>query len=202
MFDEERISRILSAAYERRDSVLLETDGFEILRALGFKTCPSIFVRDAQEARAADWNSFSGDKVVVKVVSPDILHKSDVGGVAIVANDREAIASTIEAMAARLRGKQSGRFHVSTSSSLTTPRSAENYCSVCAARTTLVPSSLSAPAASTQSFWLRISSRVAIVAILSCELAESDRGPGAVRPGQTRNRIDNSFTATTEFVLP
>ena len=69
MFDEKRIAGILSAAYERRASILLETDGFEILKALGFKTCQSKFVRSAQEARGADWNSFSGNKVVVKVVS-------------------------------------------------------------------------------------------------------------------------------------
>lgn len=112
MFDEKRISQILSAAFERRDSILLETDGFEILRALGFKTCASRFVRDAQEARDAVGNSFSGDQVVVKVVSPDILHKSDVGGVAIVANEPEAIALTIEAMALRLRGNNLAGFTV------------------------------------------------------------------------------------------
>ena len=112
MFDEKRIAGILSAAYERRASILLETDGFEILKALGFKTCQSKFVRSAQEARGADWNSFSGNKVVVKVVSPDILHKSDVGGVATVANEREAIASTIEAMAARLHANKLAGFTV------------------------------------------------------------------------------------------
>jgi len=112
LFDEKRIAGILSAAYERRASILLETDGFEILRALGFNTCPSRFVRSAQEARVADWSSFSGNKLVVKVVSPDIMHKSDVGGVATVANEREAIASTIEAMAVRLRGNNLAGFTV------------------------------------------------------------------------------------------
>jgi len=110
--DEKRIAGILSAAYERRDVFLLETDGFEILTALDFKTCQSRFVRNAQEARAVGWNMLSGDKVVVKVVSPDILHKSDFGGVAVVANERDTIAATIEAMAARLRGKDLAGFTV------------------------------------------------------------------------------------------
>ena len=113
MSDEKRIARILSAAYKRREYTLLETGGFEILRALGFKTCPSVFVLDAREARNADWSSISGDKVVVKVVSPEILHKSDVGGVVIVANERETIALAIEAMSIRLRGNNLTGFTVS-----------------------------------------------------------------------------------------
>lgn len=113
MFDQQTISRVLSVAGERGAGVLLEAEGFEILRALGFKTCPAIFIRDAQEARNTSWHSFTGDKVVVKVVSPDILHKSDVGGVAVVANDCAAIATTIEAMAARLHASNLAGFSVS-----------------------------------------------------------------------------------------
>ena len=46
----------------------------------------------------------TGDKVVVKVVSPEILHKTDVGGVAIVDNDRAAIVAAIAGMESRLHG--------------------------------------------------------------------------------------------------
>lgn len=113
LFDQRRIAQILKAAGERRDSILLETEGFEILRALGFKTCAARFVSDAQEVRSIRWPIFNGDKAVVKVVSADILHKSDLGGVAIVANDREAIALTIETMSARLCGKKLAGFTVS-----------------------------------------------------------------------------------------
>jgi len=110
VFDEERISAILTRANARRESVLLETEGFEILDALGFKTTPSFFVRNAEEIGSR--RSLSGDKVVVKVVSRDILHKSDVGGVAIVTNDRESIAQAIEAMSATLSGRNLAGFSI------------------------------------------------------------------------------------------
>ena len=97
-----RIEEILSAACERNDRMLLEPDGFEILKALGFKAAQFFFVRDADEARTTVC-SFSGDQVVVKVVSREILHKSDVGGVVIVPNNRDAIATAIDDLAARLR---------------------------------------------------------------------------------------------------
>ncbi len=105
MFDTNTISRILNAATERGDRVLLETEGFELLRAMGFRTCVSCFVRSAQDVRRPGWHSPDGDRVVVKVVSREILHKSDVGGVAIVANDPAAIAATVDAMATALRDK-------------------------------------------------------------------------------------------------
>lgn len=113
LFDETRIAEVLEAAFKRNDSVLPETDGFEILRALGFKTCSSRFVHNAEEIRTTAWTQLSGDKVVVKVVSPDILHKTDVGGIAIVANDRQTIAQAIEAMATRLSGSNLAGFTIS-----------------------------------------------------------------------------------------
>ena len=107
MFDEERLEAILQRA---QGPVLLETEGFEILKALGFKTPSSQFVRNADQFRS--WRSLRGDKVVVKVVSPDILHKSDVGGVAIVPNDRETIAQTIDAMSAKFAANKIAGFSI------------------------------------------------------------------------------------------
>lgn len=112
MFDEKRILEILTSAAERGERVLLETDGFEILKALGFITCPSRFCHDANEAGAADLNPLTGEKVVIKVVSSEILHKSDVGGVAIVAKDRVAIRRAVETMAAKLNGRDLAGFSI------------------------------------------------------------------------------------------
>ncbi len=49
-----------------------------------------------------------GDRVVVKVVSATILHKTDVGGVAIVPRDVGAVAGAIERMAASLGAAAEG----------------------------------------------------------------------------------------------
>lgn len=113
MIDVRKIESILRAAAERGNEALLETDGFELLRALGFNTPASIFVCDAREATATDFTPLGSDRVVVKVVSPRILHKTDVGGVAIVANECERIAASIAAMALRLGHEDVVGFSVS-----------------------------------------------------------------------------------------
>lgn len=95
------VTGILQRAVERGDSVLPETEGFEILRGLGFETPDQIFVKNSS---AAELSAINGEKVVVKVVSPVILHKSDVGGVAVVDNDPETIRGTIAEMETRFSG--------------------------------------------------------------------------------------------------
>ncbi len=103
-----RIDRVFDAARARGARVLLETEGNELLSALGFALPKSLFVRDADElvavvgkGRLAD----CGDRVVVKVISPEILHKTDVGGVKVVANDPAAIAGAIRAMEEQFAGQ-------------------------------------------------------------------------------------------------
>jgi acyl-CoA synthetase (NDP forming) len=208
LFDEKRISQILSAAYERRDLILLETDGFEILRALGFKTCPSNFVRNAQEARGAVWNSFSGDKVVVKVVSPDILHKSDVGGVAIVANEREAIAFTIEAMAESLCEKNLTGFTVNQFITYDAALGGELLLGL--RRTADFGPVVTVGAGGIYTEFLAENFKPGRdVAILSCEPTESapravatGSVPGAVATGSnTQQKIDNTFHGRVRSAL-
>jgi acyl-CoA synthetase (NDP forming) len=98
--DTARIARVIEAAAGR--AVLLETEGLEILDALGISAPAHVFVRNGAEAEAADTWSLGGDRVVVKVISPRILHKSDVGGVKIVDRRPEAIAAVVADMEQRL----------------------------------------------------------------------------------------------------
>jgi acyl-CoA synthetase (NDP forming) len=81
---------------------LLETEGLEVLAALGLPAPAHLFVRNAAEAGAADTAALGGDRVVVKVISPLILHKSDVGGVKVVERRSEAIAAAVGDMELRL----------------------------------------------------------------------------------------------------
>lgn len=109
--DAARIARIIAGARARTagagaGGALLETEGIELSRALGFTVPAHVFVRDAAEAATADTSALGGDRVVVKVISPLILHKSDVGGVKVVDHRRDAILDTIDDMAARLGGRQ------------------------------------------------------------------------------------------------
>ena len=85
------------AARDGRD-VLLETEGLQLLDALGLPAPACLFVKGAAEVGAGLLERLPGQKAVVKVISPQILHKSDVGGVAIVDNTVEAVSAAISRM--------------------------------------------------------------------------------------------------------
>jgi acyl-CoA synthetase (NDP forming) len=93
-------------------AVLLETEGLEVLQALGVRAPAHLFVRDSAEAAATDTSSLGGDRLVIKIISPLILHKSDVGGVKVVEHRREAIVETIRDMEARLGGQAVAGFTI------------------------------------------------------------------------------------------
>jgi acyl-CoA synthetase (NDP forming) len=111
--DFETISQILRGAKARGDQTLLEPEGLDLLTALGIATPAHLFVRDSSEACVADRSGLRGDRVVVKVVSHRILHKTDVGGVCIVANDLAAIASAIQSMERNLGQQELAGFTIS-----------------------------------------------------------------------------------------
>ncbi len=97
------IRLLIGAARREGRDVLLETEGLAVLRAMGIDTPRHAFARDAGDvAGALARDPLPGPRVVVKVVSPRILHKSDVGGVAIVANEPAAVGGAIADMAGRL----------------------------------------------------------------------------------------------------
>ncbi len=74
---EELIRGYLAAGRTR----LGEVDGLELLKCYGFNTLPTKLAKD--EAEAARFAAEIGLPVVMKIVSPQILHKSDAGGVVV-----------------------------------------------------------------------------------------------------------------------
>ena len=117
--DVARVGHVIASARKRIDAAalgdqpaLLETEGLELLEALGIRAPAHVFVRDSAEAASSDTSTLGGDRVVVKVVSPLILHKSDVGGVKVVGHDREAIVDSIRDMEARLGGQSIAGFTI------------------------------------------------------------------------------------------
>src|SRR5512132_1646790 len=101
----EVVRRLIATARAEGRRVLLETEGLELLDAIGIARPLHRFVRDSAEALALSTTGLPGERVVVKVVSPAILHKSDVGGVAIVANTCHDVAAAIQDMEGRLASK-------------------------------------------------------------------------------------------------
>ncbi len=86
--DKARAERIIAGAKQEGRQNLLEEEGQEILRAYGMPLPKSTLATDAAGAvRAA---RKIGYPVVMKIASPQIVHKSDAGGVRVnLANDRE-----------------------------------------------------------------------------------------------------------------
>ncbi|OFZ21260.1 MAG: hypothetical protein A2X94_07335 [Bdellovibrionales bacterium GWB1_55_8] len=108
-FPREQISAILDKVRKEGRSDLLETEGMSILRTLDIVT-PEFFFVPANKAvgariQASDLTNLPGDRVVVKVISKDIQHKTELGGVRIVSKSPEAVSAAIAEMHDRLSGE-------------------------------------------------------------------------------------------------
>ncbi len=116
----ERFSAILAPAKAQGRDSLTEVEGLAMLEAMGVSAPRHHFVASAEEyaalagltvakdgavsgnARSGEGRHlFPGRRAVVKVISPQILHKTEMGGVAIVANETQAILDAIRQMEAR-----------------------------------------------------------------------------------------------------
>ena len=96
------INAILDGAQRDGRDVLLETEGLQLLAALGLPAPVFLFAAHAADVDAERLARLPGTQAVVKIISPQILHKSDVGGVAIVEKTAEAVAAAIARMDAAL----------------------------------------------------------------------------------------------------
>lgn len=76
----ERAQRIFDTVRAERRTALLEPEALDLLDVHGIATRPRMLVRTEGEARAAV-DHFAGERLALKIVSPDILHKSAVSGV-------------------------------------------------------------------------------------------------------------------------
>jgi acetyl coenzyme A synthetase (ADP forming)-like protein len=77
--DRDRVAEVLQRVKAAGRKFVLEPEAHEIFRAYGFPVIPFAWARNADEAVKAATDL--GYPVVLKIVSPDVIHKSDVGGV-------------------------------------------------------------------------------------------------------------------------
>jgi acyl-CoA synthetase (NDP forming) len=93
-------------------TMLLEPEAFQLLEHAGIRCPPRLFARNAVEAGRLDVTRLDSTRVVVKVVSAEIAHKTDVGGVAVVDNTSEAVAAAVATMERRLSDHSLAGFSV------------------------------------------------------------------------------------------
>lgn len=78
--DRSKVASIIKRAEEEQRKSLLETEVWDILSAYGFQILRSAVAESPEDARQKA-ALFEGKKIALKIVSPDITHKSDAGGV-------------------------------------------------------------------------------------------------------------------------
>jgi len=84
-----RAKEIIQSAKKESRQFLLEQEAYEVLRAYGFPVIKSTLVRSEREAvEAAEKIGFP---IVMKIASPDVLHKFDYGGVKLDLKNREQV---------------------------------------------------------------------------------------------------------------
>ncbi len=107
--DIQAVRAIVNKALADRREVLTEPEAKSVLAAYGIPVVPTEVARDADEAVAIARRI--GFPVAVKVLSREITHKSDVGGVALDLASEQAVADAVRDMAERVR-RTAGRARV------------------------------------------------------------------------------------------
>ncbi len=94
--DKENVRSVFDHVRQQGRVNLLEEEGYEVLRAYGFPTPKSILGATEQECLNAAREI--GYPVVMKIASPDIIHKSDAGGVKVGVKSDDELRSAFRAI--------------------------------------------------------------------------------------------------------
>jgi acetyltransferase len=94
VYDREKAGKIIEQYLSQGRYVLGELDGNEILKCYGFNILPMELAKTAKEA--GQIAEKLGYPVVMKIVSPQILHKSDAGGVKVRLENDKAVETAFE----------------------------------------------------------------------------------------------------------
>ena len=87
--DKQKAKEIIAEALEKGQNYLGEIGGTDLLACYGFNVLPTVLATSAAEAGNA--SEKMGFPVVMKIVSPQIIHKSDAGGVIVGPDSRESV---------------------------------------------------------------------------------------------------------------
>ncbi len=97
-----RISAIFSRAEKDGRTFLLEHEVYALLREAGIAAPKGFFVPKGEKVKRAELARLPGESVVLKIVSPLVAHKSDVGGVRFVKKSAAAVDEACRKMLAEV----------------------------------------------------------------------------------------------------
>ncbi|HMA77250.1 MAG TPA: acetate--CoA ligase family protein, partial [Candidatus Krumholzibacteriaceae bacterium] len=89
-----KIEEILLTAFKDGRSQLFEHEVYGVLELTGISVPETLFIENPDEIAKADLSGFSDSKVVCKLISPDILHRSDYGGIQFIEPETKALSDT------------------------------------------------------------------------------------------------------------
>ncbi|MFZ1947560.1 MAG: acetate--CoA ligase family protein [bacterium] len=98
--DKFRVTEVIAKAKGRKPYAVLEPEGYEILSAYGLPVLPYTLAKDVNAA--VKWAGEQGYPVVLKIVSQDILHKTEVGGVMVDIGNEEELRTKYEELMKRV----------------------------------------------------------------------------------------------------
>jgi len=112
--DDKSVADIVGATLARGQLKLSEPDAMKVLELYGVPVVPWQFVaageaNDDLQARAGEASEELGLPVALKVVSPAIVHKTDVGGVVLGLQSKREVEQAVAGMIERLGHSKSGR---------------------------------------------------------------------------------------------
>ena len=96
-----QVQNLLMEALEKRQTEIGEYKAREIISAYGFKVPGSVIASNVTDAEFVAEKI--GYPVVMKIASPDILHKSDIGGVRVGVSSKEEVRAAFVEMTERAR---------------------------------------------------------------------------------------------------
>ena len=85
----DRTQKLLEAAFRENRHILFEHEVYRILEDLQLNTPRHLFVPVGQAVRTSMLAAFGSEKIVMKIVAPDVGHKEKLGGVSILYKDAE-----------------------------------------------------------------------------------------------------------------
>jgi acyl-CoA synthetase (NDP forming) len=97
------VSQIISQAKKEGRVALTEVEAKELLAKAGISVAPTRLATSKQEATSVA--KTLGFPVVLKIVSPDVLHKSDAGGVKLNLNSDAEVSNAYDAIVASIKQK-------------------------------------------------------------------------------------------------
>lgn len=108
--DKSKAENIINKAKEAGRKMLSATEVYELLSSYGIPVADWQVTNNAEDAEKAA--SEIGFPVVIKADSETIVHKSDMGGVAVNLKDSDAVLSTVKDMEKRFAGNKDLRFFI------------------------------------------------------------------------------------------